>query len=526
MRQVNRWVKSVVLATAIGMTGIVPMTTMASVANEYEMMATESKIIKFDSPVQRALVANPDLATVKVLNSREMLISGKKAGRTELIVWYRKNPKVAKHIIINVLPDQSRFDEIDDTIAHLIMQLDPDGTVNYELRTIWISPDSSVRREVDEVGNQIDGDADLSTSSRQDTQVLQKSQKVGALGAQPQAGNYMVLLSGTVPNKARKKRIQSVISALGLSVVNMIKVSGPQQIKLSVRVAEVAKGNPFRAGISMRDKKDQYGIFPPGNLGTSANFLLNVASVASGTPASLAFPHADAFQIGVNPAESNLYGVLSLLEGENLARVLAKPELTVQSGETAEFLVGGEIPIPTAQGNGAVTLTFKEFGVRLKFSPIITESGEIQMTVSPEVSNIDESAGVQTGSIIVPGFRSRKASTTVTLKSGQSFVIGGLLQDNLRSQVNKIPFLGDIPILGALFRSTSYEKDQTELAILVTPEFVNPIQKGAKVEMPGEKLDRPSALNGLVFGDNAVKIDEGDSVLPAQLIKVGLEKME
>ncbi|MBD3777617.1 MAG: type II and III secretion system protein, partial [Thiotrichales bacterium] len=339
------------------------------------------------------------------------------------------------------------------------------------------------RREVDEIGTQIDNDAAVKTSKRQDKEVLQSEEVAGSNQAQPLAGNYMVLLSGEVPNKAQKKRIQSVVSALGLSVVNMIKVTGPQQVKLSVRIAEVVKGNPFRSGIAARDKKDRYGIFPPGNLGTAASFLLNVDQVTAGTPAGMVFPHSDGFQIGINPREGNLFGVLSILEGNNLARVLAKPELVVQAGETAEFLVGGEVPIPVAQNQNTITVEYKEFGVRLKFSPIITESGEIQMTVAPEVSNIDPYAGVATGGIEVPGFRSRKAATTITLADGQSFVIGGLLQDNISSNVNKIPLLGDIPILGALFRSTSYEKDQTELAILVTPTFVEPIEANKQVRL-------------------------------------------
>ncbi|MBD3754304.1 MAG: type II and III secretion system protein, partial [Gammaproteobacteria bacterium] len=250
----------------------------------------------------------------------------------------------------------------------------------------------------------------------------------------------------------------------------------------------------------------------------------NVDQVTAGTPAGMVFPHSDGFQIGINPREGNLFGVLSILEGNNLARVLAKPELVVQAGETAEFLVGGEVPIPVAQNQNTITVEYKEFGVRLKFSPIITESGEIQMTVAPEVSNIDPYAGVATGGIEVPGFRSRKAATTITLADGQSFVIGGLLQDNISSNVNKIPLLGDIPILGALFRSTSYEKDQTELAILVTPTFVEPIEANKQVRLPGENMVRPSAAEGFFEGKLVDMLPPGQSALPESLVSIGLEK--
>ncbi len=496
----------------------------ATVAKTYNLTETDSQIIKFDKSLKRALIANPDLATVKVLSNNELLVTGKEAGRTQLIITYRDSPGVDHQVVLNVAPDQSRRIEIEETLTGLLQQLNPAGTVKFELKNIWIGSESSIRREVDHIGNQIDGEGNLTQSARQDKDVLQKESTVGSFSAQPLAGNYMVLLSGEVPNNAQKKRINSVISALGLSVINMINVTGPQQIKLSVRVAEVVKGNPFRSGFAARDKKDQYGIFPPGNLGTTANFLLNVASVAPGTPASINFPHADGFQLGINPLNSSLFGVLSILEGNHLARVLAKPELIVQSGETAEFLVGGEVPIPVAQNAETITVSYKEFGVRLRFSPVITESGEIQMTVAPEISNIDESSGSQTGSIVVPGFRSRKAVTTVTLAAGQSFVIGGLIQDNFRSSVSKIPILGDIPIIGTLFRSTSYEKDQSELAILVTPTFVDPIEVGTKVTLPGENLDRPSVADGFFMGKLAKLLPEGQSALPELSVKIGLEK--
>lgn len=525
MKNVSKLFKQLLLVLGLGLAFMAaPIKAYAELAKTYNLTETDSQIIKFDKGLKRALIANPDLATVKVLSKNELLITGKSAGRTQLIVTYRDSPNKDHNVTLNVAPDQSRRDEIEETLNSLLKQLNPQGSVHYELKNIWIGPQSTVRREVDKIGNQLDNDASIKASKRKDQSVLQEVSSSGQMGAQPLAGNYMVLLSGDVPNKAQKKRIQSVISVLGLSVVNMINVTGPQQIKLSVRVAEVVKGNPFRSGFAARDKKDQYGIFPPGNLGSTANFLLNVATVAPGTPAAINFPHADGFQLGINPLDSNLFGVLSILEGNNLARVLAKPELIVQSGETAEFLVGGEVPVPASQTNGAISVEFKEFGIRLRFSPIITESGEIQMTVAPEISNIDESAGVDSGGIVVPGFRSRKAQTTVTLAAGQSFVIGGLIQDNFRSNVSKIPLLGDIPIIGTLFRSTSYEKDQSELAILVTPTFVEPIAAGVKITLPGENLDRPSVADGFFMGKVAKLLPEGQSALPVSMVKVGLEK--
>ncbi len=478
----------------------------AGVAERYNFSESDSQIIKFDKGLKRAMIANSDLATVKVLNKKELLITGKSAGRTQLIVTYRDSPRIDHQIVLNVGPDQSRREEIQETLVSLLKDLNPQGSVQFALKNIWVNSESSIRREVDRIGNQIDADADVRISKRKDQGVLQSETVSGKLSIQPLAGNYMVILSGDVPNKAQKKRIHSVISALGLSVVNMIKVTGPQQIKLSVRVAEVVKGNPFNSGASAEtsdDKRDlDFAAFLPNQLSGAAGLLLAAAD---------------------NSSHGTLSGLLTVLESNNLARVLAKPELIVQSGETAQFLVGGEVPIPVSQKDGVVTVEYKEFGIRLRFSPIITESGDIQMTVAPEISNIDANSGHTTAYITVPGFRSRKAMTTVTLAAGQSFVIGGLTQDLLKSSISKVPILGDIPILGALFRSTSYEKDQSELAILVTPTFVEPISKDSKISLPGENMGSPSVADGFFMGKLAELLPEGQSALAELSVKIGLE---
>ena len=224
----------------------------SALINTHEMMETESLIIKLDADLQRAMVANSELASVQVINKRELLVNGHKAGRTDLILWYRNNPEQDQRITLKITPDQSRKEEITQAIEGLLSQLNPQGGVIFELKPVWINPESSVRREIDEVGNQIDGDANSNSNPRQDKGVLQESQRAGQLNVKPTAGNYMVVLSGEVANHAQKKRIHSVISALGLSVVNMINVTGSRQIKLSVRVAELTKGNPFWSGCAIR----------------------------------------------------------------------------------------------------------------------------------------------------------------------------------------------------------------------------------------------------------------------------------
>ena len=528
MRQTMNLVKSLSVAALLSCAAVPAQASPAVQSfvvesQVYSISKNQSQALNLSRPISRAIVANPEVAEISVISATEILVTGKMVCETKIMVKYRKGKPQNDLIAIQVTPDQVRMREISKTVTSLLSKLNPGGTVSFELRPVWLDKGSAIQRQVDEVGNQIDGNRDLKDSARKDQTILQSSQTVGASRMTALAGDYLVLLTGTINSGAEKKRINSVISALGFSVINMIDVDGPQEVKLSVRIAEVVKGNPFRSGAVFGNKYNRSGVFAPGS---SGGFLMELAT-ASGNLAdtsNISVPFAnDAFQIGINPPGSNLFGVLSVMEGNNLARVLAKPELVVQSGETAEFLVGGEVPIPVSQNADSVTVEYKEFGVRLRFSPIITESGKIKMTVAPEVSNIDESAGTSTSSIQIPGFRSRKAQTTVTLEPGQSFVIGGLLQDNLRNSISKIPVLGDIPLLGALFRSVSYEKDQTELAILVSPTFVQPIDDIESVRLPGESMTRPTVSDGILFGKLVKTLPEGQKILPELSERIGLE---
>ena len=490
-----------------------------AVTKVYRVTKSESKLINFNKTIKRAMVANPEKIGLQVISSGELLVSAKAVGTTELFINFAANPAKTYTYQIKVEENPEQQAQIENTIAELLKKLNPAGTVSFEVRSIWVDQKSSIQRQIDEVGNQIDGGKTLASSASQDAEVLQTEQSVGSTSIAAQAGNLMVILSGEVPNQAQKKRIQSVISTLGVSVLNMIDISGPQEVKLQVRVAEVVKGNPFKSGALIGSGNTHSGIFPPGSDG--GNYILNTLAGISSLTAPLS---GQAFQIGINTSGNGMFGILSVLESNNLARILARPELTVQSGETAEFLVGGEVPIPVSQNENSVTVRYKEFGVRLRFSPLITESGEIKLTVAPEISNIDESAGAESGGVIQPGFRSRRAKTTVTLAPGQSFVIGGLIQDSFESSISKVPFLGDIPVLGALFRSTSFNKDQTELAIVVTPTFVEPIEKGTDIQLPGEDFVAPSYSDAFWLGKISQTLPEGQKALPELTTKIGLEK--
>jgi pilus assembly protein CpaC len=197
---------------------------------------------------------------------------------------------------------------------------------------------------------------------------------------------------------------------------------------------------------------------------------------------------------------------MDLLKQQNLGRVLAEPNLVTTSGQQAAFLAGGEFPIPVPQsgvgGAATITVEYKKFGVQLEFTPTVLNEGKIAVKVHPTVSELDNTFGqafVLTGGFVVPGLRTRELNTQVEVQDGQTFSIAGLLSDNSRNVINKFPVLGDIPVLGALFRSTQYQKNLTELVALVTPHLVKPMAPGA-ARLPTDKWIDPSDVDVYLLG--------------------------
>ena len=191
----------------------------------------------------------------------------------------------------------------------------------------------------------------------------------------------------------------------------------------------------------------------------------------------------------------DITGSLDLAQTDGLVTTLAEPNLTALSGETASFLAGGEFPVPIAQGNNAISVEYKQFGVGLAFTPIVLADGRISMRVRPEVSELSEAGSIKLNGFTVPSLTTRRAETTVELGSGQSFMLAGLLQNRNRNNIEKAPFLGDIPILGMLFRSTSYQRDETELVIVVTPYLVRPVSRQLAIPTDGYRAPTDAQIN-------------------------------
>ncbi len=267
-----------------------------------------------------------------------------------------------------------------------------------------------------------------------------------------------ILMSGSVSDPATAEDLRELVSQFvgeDEIVINRLAVDAPTQVSLRVRVAEMSREVTRLFGIRW-DGALSFGDFA---LGLGTGRVLEGADRVLGS-----FENSD----------FNIAGVIEALEREGLVSVLAEPNLTALSGETASFLAGGEFPVPVGVDNNETQIEFKEFGVSLSFTPTVMTRNRISLRVRPEVSDLSETGAITIGNLVIPALTTRRAETTVELGSGQSFAIGGLISNSTRSNIEKLPGLGDLPILGALFRSTSFRRSESELVIIVTPYLVAP----------------------------------------------------
>jgi pilus assembly protein CpaC len=390
--------------------------------------ASKGRIVRLDVPVKTVFIANPEIADVQIKSPRVMYITAKKPGETTLIA----------------------VDENDRVLVNLSV------TVNHNL--------SRLKRTLDAVmpGNRI----------------------------QVRSIDGAVVLVGEAESPLESSQAAEI--ALRFvekkeNLVNNIAVKGPNIVNLRVRVVEIQRAVTRQIGVNW-DTVVRTGLFTFG-LATGAAPLIPAAS-ALGIPG---FQPGQVFNVRrqVNAGRvNNAYGryadgtfdlsaMVDLLEADGLVKTLAQPNLSAMSGKTAHFLAGGEFPVPVPQADGVVTIEFKRFGVSLSFTPVILSGNRINMRVAPEVSQLSNNGAIQLGNFQIPALITRRAETMVEVASGQSFVIGGLLQNNVVRDINKIPWLSDVPILGKLFTSENFQRNETELIIIVTPYIVGPIKDKA-----------------------------------------------
>lgn len=293
------------------------------------------------------------------------------------------------------------------------------------------------------------------------------------------------LLQGSSRDLLAHERARKAASAAtgekgAISDVSTVATGGMVQVE--VRVVEFNKTTLKQLGLN----------FSNTNGGFSYGFTSPNSSSSSSSSSSSGSALSSAFNLVASSLTHNWDASLDLLQSNGMARVLAEPTLVALSGQSASFLAGGELPILEPQGLGTTTVTYKPFGIGLTVTPTVLSSDRIALKVAPEASDLDYTNSVTLNGVQVPAITTRRADTTIELGDGESFVIGGLISSSLTSTVNKIPLLGDLPIIGSFFRNLNYKRNDRELAIVVTPHLVQPLKHGTRVSLPGEREAVPT----------------------------------
>jgi pilus assembly protein CpaC len=303
------------------------------------------------------------------------------------------------------------------------------------------------------------------------------------------AVNDSIILSGDITSPQNAHRAAALAERYAPEhVINQMRLLGAQQVMLQVKVAEIK-----------RQFTEQLGLKPSFNIGPTASrnrFTFNTLDPVDITRFAVG-------SLGLGGAFASLNVLFDALERKGIVKTLAEPNLIALSGDTASFLAGGEFPVPVSQNSNAgvpvITVAFKQFGVSLAFTPTVLEDGLINLVVAPEVSQLDATNGVTLNGFFIPGITTRRATTTVELRDGQGFAIAGLLQNDITNAVRQLPGLGQVPVLGALFRDTAFQRNETELVIIVMPRLVKPAPATA-FRSPTDSFVPASQVDGFLFG--------------------------
>ena len=404
----------------------------------------KSTVVDSADPIKRVSVAAPEIADTVVLSARQIYVTAKSSGLTTITLWSDAN-RVSAVFDVEVLPDVAALKE-------KIHQVFPNEK---DIKVLGTHDSITLSGTVSSAGNL--------------TQIVRLAEAYAPLDKQ--SGKPKLL--------------------------NLVDVGGVHQVMLEVRVAEMSRSLLRRLGVNfsyLSDSGTNFGISLLNNLTRlpSAGWPGNPLTVGDNINWAFRFTGAGA----------TWTGFIDALKENGLTKVLAEPTLITLSGRSASFLAGGEFPIPVPQATGGsttITIEYKTFGVGLNFTPTVLSNGKISMAVNPEVSDLDFTRAVAVQGYLIPSVNTRRVSTVIELGDGQSFAVAGLLKDDVREDVKKFPVLGDIPVLGALFRSTSFQKNETELIVIVTPHLVKPLDM-AKQTLPTDAYIEPDDFEFYLLG--------------------------
>jgi len=387
----------------------------------------KSIVIDYPADIARISTSNPDIVDASPVTAREILLHGKAFGTVTVVVW----SKTGQRNFYNVTVEQNL-----EPLRKLLRETFPNEDIHIQ-------------------------------SSRDS-----------------------LSLTGKVTSKDVAERAAALAQPFAKTIVNNLTLAAAaaeRQVLLRVKFADLDRTYSQQFGINLISTGATNTI---GRVSTGQFPAPGISSIQNpipGTPTTASFSISDALNIFAFRPDLNFGALIKALETKSLLQILAEPNLVTSNGKEASFLVGGEFPIPVLQGganSGAVTIQFREFGVRLNFTPTITDSNTIRMYVKPEVSSLDFANAVSINGFTIPALSTRRMETTIELGEGQSFVIGGLIDNRLTETVNKIPGLGNLPILGNLFKSKEVDRSNTELIVMVTPEITMPLQPGEAKPSP------------------------------------------
>ncbi|MFN3869755.1 MAG: type II and III secretion system protein family protein, partial [Hyphomicrobiaceae bacterium] len=412
-----------------------------SAASALTVPMNRAVVVESDQPFAELSIANPGIADISTLSDRSIYVLGKAPGRTTLTLL-APDGKLITNVDVQVSLDVAEFKE-------RLQQILPGEKI--EVRT----------------------------------------------------ANDGIVLSGVVSSAAKLDRALDLAKRYAPDrVSNLMVVGGTQQVMLKVRFAEMQRSvtKQLNGGLTVRGLTSQLGtsiglgggsLVSGTNIGAagSTNLVLDSTAIGQG---AVGFT-VGSFQFGV---------LLEALETKGLVRTLSEPNLTALSGQEAKFLAGGEYPIPVRGENNSVTVEYKPFGVELAFTPRVVDGDIINLSLNAAVSSIDTTTTVESSGITLNAFKRRETETTVEMRDGESFAIAGLLQDDFNDSSGQVPWLGDVPVLGALFRSADFQRAQSELVIIVTPHLVSPT-RGEALALPTDRVRPPTEAELFLFGKTA-----------------------
>ena len=411
---------------APGQTDPAPQTLADAEEHTLALYVRHSQVVHAPWPVTRVAVTDPDVADVQLLTPTTVLVQGKAVGSTDLLMWSQDEQVQQTRIDVQV-----DLGQLSETLAELFPL------------------------------------ADLKLVQAQD----------------------VVIIEGQLQHADDALQLQAILDAAGLTYVDRTTVAGQQQVQLRVRIAEVSRSALRILGFNiMQTGTDAFGAVTVGSSGGGAlnPISIGVPAATSAAAGSLPFEFTQAVNVtssvtlfgGFPDAALEIF-VQALAENEYL-RILAEPNIVALSGQEASFLAGGEFPVPIVQGTtvgggSTITVEYKEYGVRLNFKPTVLGDGRIRLHVAPEVSQLTNVGAVVIEGFQIPAVLTRRADTTLELNSGQTFAMAGLISRSDTGRNSRVPGLGDLPVLGALFRSAQYESNETDLVVMVTASFVEPL---------------------------------------------------